>query len=32
MVPGAMQSPLDLIEDEVSDPESPLSDFEQEGT
>ena len=26
MVPGAIQSPLDLIEDEVSDPESALSD------
>ena len=31
-VPGATQSPLDLIEDEVSDPESALSDSEQEGT
>ena len=32
MVPGAIQSPLDLIEDEVSDPESALSDSEVEGT
>ena len=32
MVPGATQSPLDLIEDEVSDPESALSDSEPEGT
>ena len=32
MVPGAIQSPLDLIEDEVSDPESALSDSEAEGT
>ena len=31
-VPGATQSPLDLIEDEVSDPESALSDSEAEGT
>ena len=31
-VPGAIQSPLDLIEDEVSDPESALSDSEPEGT
>ena len=31
-VPGATQSPLDLIEDEVSDPESALSDSELEGT
>ena len=31
MVPGATQSPLDLIEDEVSDPESALSDSEPEG-
>ena len=31
-VPGAIQSPLDLIEDEVSDPESALSDSETEGT
>ena len=31
-VPGAIQSPLDLIEDEVSDPESALSDCEPEGT
>ena len=31
MVPGAIQSPLDLIEDEVSDPESTLSDSEPEG-
>ena len=30
-VPGAIQSPLDLIEDEVSDPESALSDSEPEG-
>ena len=27
-VPGAIQSPPDLIEDEVSDPESALSDSE----
>ena len=32
MVPGAIQSPLDLIEDEVSDPELALSDSEAEGT
>ena len=32
MVPGATQSPLDLIEDEISDPESALSDSEAEGT
>ena len=31
MVPGAIQSPPDLIEDEVSDPESALSDSEAEG-
>ena len=31
-VPGATQSPLDLLEDEVSDPESALSDSEPEGT
>ena len=31
-VPGATQSPLDLIEDELSDPESALSDSEPEGT
>ena len=31
MVPGAIQSPVDLIEDEVSDPESALSDSEPEG-
>ena len=30
-VPGATQGPLDLIEDEVSDPESALSDSEPEG-
>ena len=30
-VPGAIQSPLDLIEDEASDPESALSDSEAEG-
>ena len=30
--PGATQSPLDLIDDEVSDPESALSDSEPEGT
>ena len=29
---GATQSPLDLIEDEVSDPELALSDSEPEGT
>ena len=32
VVPGATQSPLDLIEDKVSDPESALSDSEPEGT
>ena len=31
-VPGAIQSPLDLIEDEVSDLEWALSDSEPEGT
>ena len=31
-VPEATQSPLDLIEDEVSDPESTLSDSEPDGT
>ena len=31
-VPRATQSPLDLIEDEVSDPESAFSDSELEGT
>ena len=31
-VPGATQSPPDLIEDEVSDLESALSDSEPEGT
>ena len=31
-VPEATQSPLDLIEDEVSEPESALSDSEPEGT
>ena len=31
IVPGATQSPADLIEDEVSDPESALSDSEPEG-
>ena len=31
MVPGATQSPPDLIEDEVSDWESALSDSEPEG-
>ena len=31
-VPEATQSPPDLIEDEVSDPESALSDSEPEGT
>ena len=30
-VPGAIQSPVDLIEDEVSDPELALSDSEPEG-
>ena len=29
-MPGAIQSPLDLIEDEVSDPGSALSDSEAE--
>ena len=32
MVPGAIPSPLDLIEDGVSIPESALSDSEPEGT
>ena len=32
MVPEATQSPPDLIEDEVSEPESTLSDSEPEGT
>ena len=32
MVPEATQSPPDLIEDEVSEPESELSDSESEGT
>ena len=32
MVPEATESPLDLIEDEVSDLESALSDSEPEGT
>ena len=32
MVPEATQSPLYLIEDEVSEPESALSDSEPEGT
>ena len=31
MVPEATQSPLDLIEDEVSEPESAWSDSESEG-
>ena len=31
MVPGAIQSPPDLIEDEVSDLEWALSDSEPEG-
>ena len=31
MVPEATQSPLDLIEDEISEPESALSDSEPEG-
>ena len=31
MVPEATQSPLDLIEDEVSEPESTFSDSEPEG-
>ena len=30
-VPEATQSPLDLIEDEVSEPESAMSDSEPEG-
>ena len=32
MVPEATQSPLDFIEDKVSEPESTLSDSEPEGT
>ena len=32
MLPGAIQSPLNLIEDEVSNPESALSDSELEET
>ena len=32
MMPGAIQSPPDLIEDEVSDLELALSDSELEGT
>ena len=32
MVPEATQSPLDLVEDEVSEPESVFSDSEPEGT
>ena len=32
MVPRAPQSPLDLIEDEVSQPESAWSDSDSEGT
>ena len=32
MLPEAIQSPLDLIEDEVSDPESALSDSKPEET
>ena len=32
MLPGAIQSPLDLFGDEVSDPELALSDSEPEGT
>ena len=32
MVPKATQSPPDLIEDEVSEPESEFSDSEPEGT
>ena len=32
MVPEATQSPPDLIEDEISEPESALSDSEPEGT
>ena len=31
MVPEATQSPLDLIEDKVSEPESEISDSEPEG-
>ena len=31
-VPKATQSPLDLIKDEVSEPESEFSDSEPEGT
>ena len=31
-MPGATQSPPDLIEDEVSDPKLALSDSEPEGT
>ena len=31
MVPEATQSPSDLIEDEVSEPESEISDSEPEG-
>ena len=31
-VPKATKSPLDLIEEEVSEPESELSDSEPEGT
>ena len=31
MVPEATQSPPDLIEDEVSEPESEFSDYEPEG-
>ena len=31
-MPGATQSPPDLIEDEVSEPESTLSNSEPEGT
>ena len=32
MVPGATQSPPNLIEDEVSEPESAFSNSEPEGT
>ena len=32
MVPEATKSPLDLIEDEVSEPESEFSDSVPEGT
>ena len=32
MVPEATQSPPDLIEDEVCEPESEFSDSESEGT